>query len=329
MGHVDLPARSNLHAPHRLRDSAGKDKKEIAMADDARVDVKSAEEVIALWQTPPARTNPDVPPEQSFKGPVAGGADEKTILRNVSEPTLTVYRPTANANGVGVIVAPGGGWRILAWDHEGVDLCHWLAERGYTAFLLKYRLMATPADPAEYAETSAKMQARLTERFNSSKPRPSIDELLPDPALAAAREIANDDGRRTLALVRERAGAFGVSPDRIGMIGFSAGAFVTAAVAMDPGGAPLAFAAPIYGGATAGKPVPADAPPLFLCIAYDDNLLLKSVEGLYADWSKAGRPAELHIFARGGHGFGMVKRGLPVDRWIDLLGDWLADQGFA
>ena len=173
------------------------------------------------------------------------------------------------------------------------------------------------------------MQARLTERFNSGKPRPSIDELLPDPALAAAREIANDDGRRALALVRERAGALGLNADRIGMIGFSAGAFVTAAVAMDPGGAPLAFAAPIYGGTTGGKPVPADAPPLFLCIAYDDNLLLKSVEGLYADWSKAGRPTELHIFARGGHGFGMVKRGLPVDRWVDLFGDWLIDQGFA
>jgi acetyl esterase/lipase len=91
----------------------------------------------------------------------------------------------------------------------------------------------------------------------------------------------------------------------------------------------MAFAAPIYGGTTGGKPVPADAPPLYLCIAYDDNLLLKSVESLYADWSKAGRPAELHIFARGGHGFGMVKRGLPVDRWVDLLGDWLVDLGFA
>jgi acetyl esterase/lipase len=312
-----------------LRDSARKNKEEIAMADDARVDVESAEEVIALWPTPPARTNPDVPPEQSFKGPVAGGAEEKTILRNVSHPTLTVYRPTAKANGVGVIVAPGGGWRILAWDHEGVDLCHWLAERGYTAFLLKYRLMGTPADPAEFAETSAKMQARLTERFNSGKPRPSIDELLPDPGLAEAREIANDDGRRALALVRERASEFGVQPDRVGMIGFSAGAFVTAAVAMDPGASPLAFAAPIYGGTAGGKPVPADAPPLFLCIAYDDQLLLKSVEGLYADWSKAGRPAEVHIFARGGHGFGTVKRGMPVDRWVDLFGDWLADLGLA
>jgi acetyl esterase/lipase len=304
------------------------------MADDLRDDPRTTQagagqEVIRLWPDGPPRTIPDVSPESTFQG-LAGTSVGTTMLRNVSEATLTVFTPApSTANGDGVIVCPGGGWRILAWEHEGVDLGMWLAERGYTAFLLKYRLMGTPADPAEYAEASAKMQARLTERFNSGKPRPSIDELLPDPALASAREIANDDGRRALALVRERADVFGVNADRIGMIGFSAGAFVTAAVAMDPDGAPLAFAAPIYGGTTGGKPVPADAPPIFLCIAYDDNLLLKSVEGLYADWSKAGRPAELHIFARGGHGFGMVKRGLPVDRWVDLLGDWLVDQGFA
>jgi acetyl esterase/lipase len=84
----------------------------------------------------------------------------------------------------------------------------------------------------------------------------------------------------------------------------------------------------IYGGETQGRPVPADAPPLFTLIAQDDRLLFKIVEGLYANWSNADRPAELHIFARGAHGFGMIKQGLPVDRWIDLLGDWLKDQGF-
>jgi dienelactone hydrolase len=112
------------------------------------------------------------------------------------------------------------------------------------------------------------------------------------------------------------------------MIGFSAGAFLTADVAMNTGGAPLAFAAPIYGGETSGKPVPVDAPPLFTVIAHDDRLLFHMVEGLYQDWSMADRSSELHIFARGAHGFGMVRQGLPSDRWIDLLGDWLADKGF-
>ena len=113
------------------------------------------------------------------------------------------------------------------------------------------------------------------------------------------------------------------------MIGFSAGAFLVADVAMDPRAAPLAFAAAIYGGETMGRPVPKDAPPLFTVIAQDDRLLFRVVEGLYADWSTADRPAELHIFTRGAHGFGMVRQGLPADRWIDLFRDWLIDQGFA
>ena len=97
---------------------------------------------------------------------------------------------------------------------------------------------------------------------------------------------------------------------------------------MDPRAAPLAFVAPIYGGETQGRPVPADAPPLFTVIAEDDRLLFKVVEGLYADWSNADRAAELHVFTRGGHGFGMIRQGLAVDRWIDLYRDWLADRGF-
>jgi acetyl esterase/lipase len=175
--------------------------------------------------------------------------------------------------------------------------------------------------------------AKLSERINrplpAAKAPRTLTDLLPDEGVAFGRAIAHDDGCRALALVRERAADFGVSPDRIGMIGFSAGAFLAADVAMEPRGAPLAFVAPIYGGETGGRPVADDAPPLFTCIAQDDRILFKVVEGLYADWSNADRPAELHIFTRGAHGFGMVKRGLPVDRWIDLFGDWLVDQGFA
>ena len=92
---------------------------------------------------------------------------------------------------------------------------------------------------------------------------------------------------------------------------------------------PLAFVAPIYGGETRGRPVPTDAPPLFTVIAHDDRLLFRMVEGLYVDWTEADRSAELHIFARGAHGFGMIRQNLPSDRWIDLLGAWLADRGFS
>ena len=96
-------------------------------------------------------------------------------------------------------------------------------------------------------------------------------------------------------------------------------------VAMEPRAVPLAFVAAIYGGETLGRPVPQDSPPLFTCIAQDDVLLYRVVEGLYADWTDAGRSAELHIYRRGAHGFGMVKQGFPSDRWIEQFHDWLVD----
>jgi len=296
------------------------------MADDAR-EITAAHEIIRLWPDGAPSPLGGVGAESEFRQDACGV--ETTMLRNVSDPTLTVFRPRpGRANGVGVIVCPGGGWRILAWEHEGVDLANWLAERGYTAFLLKYRLGATPPDPAAFAEASAKMAEQSWDGVPAALAPRRIADLIDDEAFRRMRAVASEDGRRALAVVREGAAGFGVDPGRIGMVGFSAGAFLTADVAMQPGGAPLAFAAPIYGGETGGRPVPADAPPLFTCIAQDDRMLFKVVEGLYADWSNADRPADLHIFARGGHGFGMVRRGLPVDRWIDLFGDWLVDRGF-
>jgi acetyl esterase/lipase len=299
------------------------------MADDLGAELKVAEEVIRLWPDGTPRTIDNVGPETVFRSPPTGGADTN-MLRNVSDPTLTVFRPdAAKANGIGVIVVPGGGWRILAWEHEGVDLAHWLVERGYTAFLLKYRVMGTPVDPEAFLESRKPPPGFRPDVMPAAEVPRTLAKLTRDSkSTAYAREIAADDGRRALALIRERAGDWGVKPDRIGMIGFSAGAFLAVDVAMAEG-SDLAFVAPIYGGETSGKPVAAGAPPLFTCIAQDDRMLFKVVEGLYADWSNADRPAELHIFAKGGHGFGMVRRGVPVDRWIDLLEDWLADQGFA
>jgi acetyl esterase/lipase len=299
------------------------------MADDVGAGVRAAEEVVMLWPDGPPSRIEGMPPESTFRQGAAGGP-ETTMLRNVSEPSLTVFLPEpGKANGIGVIVAPGGGWRILAWEHEGVDLARWLTARGYAAFLLKYRLAATPQDPAEFAKSMAAMGSRNWAETPAAKLPRALVELMRDEATAKARAAADEDGRRALALVRERAAEWGVKADRIGMIGFSAGAFLTASVAIDPGGAPLAFAAPIYGGETQGRPVPPDAPPLFSVIAADDRMLVKVVEGFCAEWSNADRPAELHIFARGAHGFGMVRQGLPVDRWVDLFGDWLADQGLA
>jgi len=298
------------------------------MADDAQL-ISVAQEVIQLWPDGPPNPLPNVGPEATYRWPAAG-RDNTLMLRNVSEPTLTVFAPeTGKSNGVGVVVCPGGGWRILAWEHEGVDLAHWLAERGYTAFLLKYRVMATPDDPAVFEASIPGSNKQLNAPRPASQSPRSLMGVIRDETMLKAIDVAAMDGRRAVAIVRERAKDWGVDPAKVGMIGFSAGAFLAADVAMDPQGPPLAFVAPIYGGETRGKPVPADAPPLFTCIAGDDRYLFKVVEGLYADWSNADRPAEIHIFTRGGHGFGMVRQGIPADRWIDLFGDWLKDIGFA
>jgi dienelactone hydrolase len=306
----------------------------VEMGDAARIEIKAGAEislnpVIRLWPDGPPSSLPGVGPEITFPSPAAFGP-ETVMLRNVSDPSLTVFAPDpAKANGVGVIVCPGGVWRILAWEQEGINPARWLAARGYTAFLLKYRVRGTPADPAEFAEIVAKSFANMPKVIPGAKAPRALADGLPDESILRAREIAAADGRRAVEIVRDRATEWSIKPDRIGMIGFSAGAFLTVDLAMDPRGAPLAFVAPIYGGETLGRPVPADAPPLFTAVAQDDRLLFRVVEGLYADWSTADRPAELHIFTRGGHGFGVSKRGLPVDRWIDLLRDWLADHGFA
>jgi len=298
------------------------------MADDAQL-ISAAQEVIHLWPDGPPDPLPGVGSETTYRWPAAG-RDDTLMLRNVSNPTLTVFAPEpGKANGVGVIVCPGGGWRILAWEHEGVELGHWLAERGYTACLLKYRVQATPDDPEVFKAGIAASNKQLDTPRKASKSPRSLVDVIRDETTLKAIDVAAADGRRAVAIVRERAKDWGVDPARVGMVGFSAGAFLCADVAMDPQAPPLAFVAPIYGGETRGKPVPADAPPLFTCIAGDDRLLFKVVEGLYADWSNADRPTEIHIFNRGGHGFGMVRQGIPADRWIDLFGDWLKDLGFA
>jgi acetyl esterase/lipase len=285
------------------------------------------DEVIRLWPDRPPSELEGVGPEIMFRAPV-GAAGEAVMLRNVSEPTLTVFQPTKR-NGVGVIACPGGGWRILAWEHEGIDLAKWLTAHGYTVFLLKYRVRGTPAAQADYHAEMARMDSQIDLTRTGKNAFRALGEIAPLDAFRDARRAAADDGRRAVAIVRERAKQWGVDLAKIGMIGFSAGAFLAVDVVMNPRAASLAFVAAIYGGETLGRRAPADAPPLFACIAQDDVLFHRVVESLYSDWTDAGCSAELHIYRRGAHGFGMVKQGLPSDRWIEQLHEWLIDLGFA
>jgi acetyl esterase/lipase len=246
---------------------------------------------------------------------VISPTDKQPRIRNVTRPTLTAFLPDrAHANGTAIIIAPGGGFMHLAWEKEGTDVAKWLRERGVAAFVLKYRLLDTGPTEETYQARAAELTRTAT---GENTERQKI----------VAQAVA--DGRQAIQLVRQRAAEWAIAPDRIGLMGFSAGGILTMGVVMqhDAESRPN-FAAPIYGGSTNGLPVPADAPALFIAVADDDRTFSASSAKLYLDWKAAGRAAEVHIYAKGGHGFGITRRGLPVDSWIDRFGDWLQAQGW-
>jgi acetyl esterase/lipase len=283
-----------------------------------------AVEIIHLWPDGPPTRIDIVGDEIAY--PVRGGiAAGGTSLRNVSDPTLSIFTPVAGTgNGVGIVVAPGGGWTVNMWTHEGIDVVRWLTAAGFTTFLLKYRVQATNPDQAKFESLMAAADGVHATRRPAAKLPRAISDVISTDAYLQARAAAADDGRRAIAIAREIAPRFDVRPESIGMIGFSAGAFLAVDVAVDPRAEPLAFIAPIYGGETLGAKVPEDAPPLFAAVAQDD-VLYKIVEGLHVDWVDADRSSELHVFARGQHGFGLVKQGMPSDGWTELFLAWVDD----
>jgi acetyl esterase/lipase len=140
--------------------------------------------------------------------------------------------------------------------------------------------------------------------------------------------LANADGQQAVRMVREHAAEWGIAPDRIGIMGFSAGAHVAGGVALQhESDSRPDFAAVIYGALREQVVVPPDAPPLFIALANNDEITTESSLCIYSAWKEAGHPVEMHSYAVGGHGFGMRKQGLPCDSWIDRLGDWLHMQG--
>ena len=259
--------------------------------------------------------------EVSFINP-----DKQVRIRNVTRPTLTAYLPErGKANGTAVIVAPGGGFMHLAMEKEGADVARWLQARGVAAFVLKYRLQDTGTEEEYRARAAAMNRATAA----SAAPQPAAPTPpAPNPARQQAVEFAVADGAQAVKLVRQRAAEWGINPNRVGLMGFSAGGMLTMGVVMknDPASRPD-FAAPIYGGSTNGQAVATNAPPLFIAVASDDPIASVSSAKLYLEWKAAGRSAELHIYSQGGHGFGMTKRGLPVDGWVERLGEWLQVQG--
>nr|WP_238303037.1 alpha/beta hydrolase [Sphingomonas phyllosphaerae] len=239
-----------------------------------------------------------------------------TFTRNVTVATLTPFLPApGTATGAAVVVAPGGGFRTLSMENEGWDVAKALAKRGVAAFLLKYRLNQTPADMPGFEKSMAEM-------FSGSAPRPRVD-----PGAMTARlgpQIA--DARAAFALIRSRAAEWKVDPDRIGMIGFSAGAMLTMATTLAGQDAKPAFVADIYGPLGAVE-VPADAPPLFIALAADDPFFANDGIGLVDRWRAAKKPVEFHLYEQGGHGFGMYQKPTTSTGWFDAYVRWLGMHG--
>lgn len=234
-------------------------------------------------------------------------------LAHVSDPTITVYRP-AKPNGTAVLVCPGGGYSILAIEHEGTQVCEWLNSLGVTGVLLKYRVP------------------------KRSDPDPGREPL--------------QDAQRALGLIRRHAGEWGLRSDRIGILGFSAGGHLCLMAALHPNERTYPvdatldvedvtpnFAIPIYPAYLVApqnlfqlKPefsVTDRSPPVCLVHAHDDKGVTSPAASalLYLEYKKRERPAELHIYTRGGHGFGMKRNGVPANEWPARVADWMRTTG--
>lgn len=242
-------------------------------------------------------------------------------VTNVTRPTMTVYAPKAENAGAAVVVIPGGGFEVLAIDLEGSEICDWLTSRDMTCVLLKYRVPSVPYDW-------------------HCKCRPD-DFALPVPAL--------EDVQRAVRLVRFHAAEWHIDPHKVGVIGFSAGGYLVAAAstnfkrrlhapvdAIDRQSSRPDFAMAIYPGHLATDddklnpdvPVSRETPPTFLVQAEDDV-----TDGVnqslvyYAALKKADVPVEMHLYAHGGHAFGLRRTRFPITGWPDLAETWLRTIG--
>jgi acetyl esterase/lipase len=277
---------------------------------------------IPLWPGTPPDAQPMPGPEYATTDPKSLIAGKPAVaVSNVSVPTMTVYAPKEKNTGAAVIVFPGGGFQILAMDLEGTEACDWLTSRGITCVLLKYRVPSKPYD--WHCDC-----------------RPHNHELSV-PSL--------EDAQRALRLVRFHAAEWHIDPRRVGVLGFSAGGYLVAEASTnfkrrlytpvdeaDKESSRPDFAIAIYPGHLAtdddafnpNVPVSRETPPTFLVQAEDDY-----VDGVnqslvyYAALKKAGVPVEMHLYAQGGHAFGLRPTQLPITHWPQLADAWLRTIG--
>jgi dienelactone hydrolase len=236
------------------------------------------------------------------------------MARNITKATLTPFLPTpGKANGMAVIVAPGGGFRWLSMGNEGWEVAQALADKGIAAFVLKYRLFPTPEPLDTFKAWMNRPRIPAPVNADTSKKAPA------PPPMDLSNQLA--DAEAAYAMILKRAKEWGVDTNRIGMIGFSAGAGLTMHSTLHSKTMKLAFIGPIYGGMGAVE-VPKNAPPMFNVIASDD-FLFGGKAGVVESWYKAGRPVEFHLYQNGGHGFGLGNPNRTSNRWFDAFIYWL------
>ena len=255
---------------------------------------------------------------------VATSPSGDRVITNVRDPTLTVFlADSAVATGAAAVIAPGGALRVLGFDNEGVKVAEWLNERGVAGFVLKYRtLQQDPSAPrgplpGMPGPGSAPREELVIVNANAN---PAPD----DAALAEVLDLAVADAQAALALVRSRAREWHIDPRRVGIIGFSAGGGVAVGTALAPqSDASPDFLVSLYGPSLQDVNVPAHAPPLFVAVGATHFNVTSGCLALFAAWKAAGKPAEIHVYDGISAGFGMTKRGHPVDGWTDRLHEWL------
>ncbi|NKI32901.1 alpha/beta hydrolase [Croceivirga thetidis] len=237
------------------------------------------------------------------------------VVTNVSKPTMEVFRPTPdNNNGTSVIIAPGGGLYALSIESEGNMVAKWLNEKGITAFVLKYHLVPTGDDGvADISKLAMENPEEIREKVTMVMP------------------YSIQDGLNAIKHVRKNANEYGVNPNRIGFMGFSAGGAVTMGIGYNYTESTRPdFLVPVYfwTDAMPVQPPKPDMPPMVIICATDDPLgLAKGSIDLYTSMLEAKKPVALHMYAKGGHGFGMRPQGLPSDTWIERFYEWSVSQG--
>ncbi len=305
----------------------------LAIAGDAAA---QAPQEIRLWPGKAPGSENWTVPEVTTTSP----AGDRTIS-NVSDPAVTVFLPpAATATGSAVVVAPGGALRLLGWDNEGVKVAQWLNTQGIAALVLKYRTLQTPPQtpgsgrglaPSERARvegrggpppggagTAAGPRKELEIRNGNANPEPD------NPALREVLQMGIADAQQALRLARRNAAAWRIDPARVGIMGFSAGGGVAVGTALaDQSDASPDFLVSLYGPSLQDVNVPAHAPPLFIAVGSTHFNVTNGCLALFAAWKAAGKPAEIHVYDQVSAGFGMTKRGLPVDSWNERLLEWL------